>query len=115
MSSLTSLGFTATQYALFSSLYALPGKILAAISGRIVESATAATASGGYEWLRNLFAGISPTAFAQLSQQRSIPAEAVAAGYAVFFAYSAVIGLLALVFAIAVMRRSPPPAADSKA
>ena len=27
MSSLTAVGFTATQYALFSSLYALPGKI----------------------------------------------------------------------------------------
>src|SRR5690606_1435036 len=46
MSSLTSLGFTATQYALFSSLYALPGKILAAISGRIVEGGTAAAAAG---------------------------------------------------------------------
>ncbi len=37
MSSLTSAGFTATQYALFSSLYALPGKLIASQSGRIVE------------------------------------------------------------------------------
>ena len=36
MSSLTSIGFTATQYALFSSLYALPGKIIASQSGKIV-------------------------------------------------------------------------------
>ena len=41
MSSLTSLGFTATQYALFSSLYALPGKLIASQSGRIVESSAA--------------------------------------------------------------------------
>ena len=38
MSSLTSAGFTATQYALFSSLYSLPGKLIASQSGRIVES-----------------------------------------------------------------------------
>ena len=39
MSSLTSAGFTATQYALFSSLYAIPGRVLASQSGRIVEGA----------------------------------------------------------------------------
>src|SRR3970282_1550418 len=37
MSSLTSVGFTATQYALFSSLYAIPGRLIASQSGRIVE------------------------------------------------------------------------------
>jgi len=108
MSSLTSLGFTATQYALFSSLYALPGKILAAISGRIVEGATAAAAAGETEWLRSWFSGMSPTAFAHLVEERGIPAEAFAAGYMTFFIYSGVIGIAALVFAIAVMRRSPP-------
>jgi MFS transporter, PAT family, beta-lactamase induction signal transducer AmpG len=110
MSSLTSLGFTATQYALFSSLYALPGKILAAISGRIVEGATAAAAAGETEWLRSWFAGMSPTAFAHLVEERGVPAEAFAAGYMTFFIYSGVIGIAALVFAIAVMRRSPPAA-----
>ena len=108
MSSLTSLGFTATQYALFSSLYALPGKILAAISGRIVESATAAAAAGEMEWLRSWFGGMSPAAFARLVEERGTPAEAFAAGYMTFFIYSAIIGIAALVFAIAVMRRQPP-------
>jgi PAT family beta-lactamase induction signal transducer AmpG len=108
MSSLTSLGFTATQYALFSSLYALPGKILAAISGRIVEGATAAAAAGETEWLRSWFSGMSPTAFAHLVEERGVPAEAFAAGYMTFFIYSGVIGIAALVFALAVMRRSPP-------
>lgn len=37
MSSLTSLGYTATQYALFSSTYALPGKMLKGSSGAVVE------------------------------------------------------------------------------
>ena len=108
MSSLTSLGFTATQYALFSSLYALPGKILAAVSGRIVEGATAAAAAGETEWLRSWFASMSPTAFAHLVQERGIPAEAFAAGYMTFFIYSGVIGVFALIFALAVMRRQPP-------
>ena len=37
MSSLTSLGYTATQYALLSSTYALPGKFLKGFSGVAVE------------------------------------------------------------------------------
>lgn len=118
MSSLTSLGFTATQYALFSSLYALPGKLLAAVSGRIVEGgiASAAAGEGGF---RGWFTGIAPDSFARLSAERSIPAEAFAAGYMTFFIYSGVIGIGALVFAIAVMRQAPPkaeaPPADAPA
>jgi PAT family beta-lactamase induction signal transducer AmpG len=115
MSSLTSLGFTATQYALFSSLYALPGKILAAVSGRIVEGATAAAAAGETEWLRSWFTSMSPTAFAHLVQERGVPAEAFAAGYMTFFIYSAIIGVAALVFAVAVMRRQPPATDAAKA
>jgi PAT family beta-lactamase induction signal transducer AmpG len=37
LSSLTSAAYTATQYALFSSLYALPGKILMGLSGAFVD------------------------------------------------------------------------------
>jgi PAT family beta-lactamase induction signal transducer AmpG len=40
MSSLTSLGYTATQYALLSSAYALPGKFFKGFSGLVVESLT---------------------------------------------------------------------------
>jgi PAT family beta-lactamase induction signal transducer AmpG len=40
MSSLTSLGYTATQYALLSSAYALGGKFLKGFSGLAVESMT---------------------------------------------------------------------------
>uniref|UniRef100_UPI0035CB8951 MFS transporter n=1 Tax=uncultured Methylobacterium sp. TaxID=157278 RepID=UPI0035CB8951 len=38
MSSLTTPGYAATQYALFSSLYALPGKLVAGMSGFIVSA-----------------------------------------------------------------------------
>jgi PAT family beta-lactamase induction signal transducer AmpG len=37
MSSLTNVGYTATQYALLSSFYALPGKFLKGLSGVAVE------------------------------------------------------------------------------
>jgi PAT family beta-lactamase induction signal transducer AmpG len=37
MSSLTNKSFTATQYALFSSFYAMPGKLLGGLSGVLVE------------------------------------------------------------------------------
>ncbi|MEO1014606.1 MAG: AmpG family muropeptide MFS transporter [Pseudomonadota bacterium] len=43
MSSLTNTAFTATQYALFSSFYALPGKFVGGFSGFIVEAV-------GYAW-----------------------------------------------------------------
>ena len=38
MSSLTSLAYAATQYALLSSLYALPGKIVGGLSGVMVDA-----------------------------------------------------------------------------
>ena len=38
LSSLTSARYTATQYALFSSLYALPGKVLEGFSGFVVDA-----------------------------------------------------------------------------
>lgn len=40
MSSLTSLGYTATQYALLSSVYALGGKFLKGFSGEVVDAMT---------------------------------------------------------------------------
>lgn len=42
MSSLTNLGYTATQYALMSSTYALVGKTLKGFSGSVVDSLTGA-------------------------------------------------------------------------
>ncbi|MEE8141101.1 MAG: AmpG family muropeptide MFS transporter, partial [Alphaproteobacteria bacterium] len=39
LSSLTSVSYTATQYALFSSLMTLPGKLLGGFTGIVVEQA----------------------------------------------------------------------------
>ena len=51
MSSLTSIGYTATQYALLSSFYALLGKVLKGFSGVAVETLQAAHGEiGGYAW-----------------------------------------------------------------
>lgn len=53
MSSLTSIGYTATQYALLSSFYALLGKVLKGFSGQAVEGLQAATGGDvmqGYAW-----------------------------------------------------------------
>jgi len=47
LSSLVSQKYTATQYALFSSLFTLPGKFIAGFSGVVVENFTAA--NGGNE------------------------------------------------------------------
>jgi len=115
MSSLTSAGFTATQYALFSSLYALPGKLIASQSGRIVESSAAAADTGGpMANLKAMFAGLPPEAFAGAMAKSQVTPAALGAGYLVFFLYSAAIGVAAVVLAFIVARRQPVMApADS--
>jgi len=56
MSSLTGAGFSATQYALLSSLYALPGKLVAGVSGFMV-------AAWGYPAFFTMTAGIAVPVF----------------------------------------------------
>ena len=109
MSSLTSAGFTATQYALFSSLYSLPGKLLASQSGRIVESAAHAAAPGGpLAPLQALFAHTPATAFAQAMSKSQVSPSALGAGYVTFFLYSGLVGVLSMVLAVIVAIRSRP-------
>jgi PAT family beta-lactamase induction signal transducer AmpG len=101
MSSLTSAGFTATQYALFSSLYSLPGKLIAAQSGTIVEaSARMAAADGPFAGLTALFADLPPASFAAGAAELDVSRAALGAGYTIFFLYSCLIGLVALVLAL---------------
>jgi MFS transporter, PAT family, beta-lactamase induction signal transducer AmpG len=103
MSSLTSAGFTATQYALFSSLYSLPGKLIAAQSGTIVEaSARMATPGGPFARLTALFADLPAAAFATAAADLGVSAGALGAGYTVFFLYSCLVGLAALVLALVI-------------
>jgi PAT family beta-lactamase induction signal transducer AmpG len=107
MSSLTSAGFTATQYALFSSLYALPGKLIASQSGRIVESAARSSEAGGlFAPLSGLFTGVSADAFVGSSSIQVAPVS-LGVGYAVFFIYSCLIGVLAIILTLIISRRQP--------
>jgi PAT family beta-lactamase induction signal transducer AmpG len=112
MSSLTSAGFTATQYALFSSLYSLPGKLIAAQSGAIVEGSARLAAPGRpLASLTGLFSGLPPASFAGAAEL-GVPAAALGAGYLVFFLYSCAVGVVALALALVIARRqvrSPAP------
>jgi PAT family beta-lactamase induction signal transducer AmpG len=106
MSSLTSAGFTATQYALFSSLYAIPGRLIASQSGRIVESsARIADAGGVLAGLKGLFATNAPENFATAFERSGVTPAALGAGYTVFFTYSAIIGAFAVVLSLMVLRK----------
>lgn len=118
MSSLTTAAFTATQYALFSSLYALPGKLLASQSGRIIEGgARDADAGGMLAPLKGLFAHTPPQTFAQAMERSHVSPAALGAGYVSFFIYSIVIGVVAIILAFVLGMRPPgsapedPPAA----
>ncbi len=106
MSSLTSAGFTATQYALFSSLYAIPGRLIASQSGRIVESAARLADGGGLAVLTGLFVNRPAQSFATAVEKSGVSPEALGAGYVLFFLYSALIGIFALVLAFLVERRT---------
>jgi PAT family beta-lactamase induction signal transducer AmpG len=98
MSSVTSPAFAATQYAFLSSIFSLPGRLLASQSGRIVEGAARAVDGDGFlSPLGRLFAGLSTGSYATASN----PA-ALGAGYLVFFLYSAALGTLVTLLAVAV-------------
>jgi PAT family beta-lactamase induction signal transducer AmpG len=116
MSSLTSGGFTATQYALFSSLYALPGKLIASQSGRIIEGAAASANEGGaFAPLVPLFSGTTPESYTTGAATAGVAPASLGAGYVVFFLYSALIGAAAIILTLVVVARqsaseaTPPP------
>jgi PAT family beta-lactamase induction signal transducer AmpG len=103
MSSLTSAGFTATQYALFSSLYSLPGKLIAAQSGAIVEASARLAAPGGpFAALTSLYSGLPPGSFTDAAAALGVSAAALGAGYMIFFFYSCLVGLVALALALVI-------------
>ena len=106
MSSLTSESFTATQYALFSSLYSLPGKLLASQSGRFVEiSAISANAEGLLSKLKILFIKIPPEAFGVAAAKLQVSPAALGVGYLLFFFYSTFIGLAAIILTFILLRQ----------
>jgi PAT family beta-lactamase induction signal transducer AmpG len=116
MSTLTTEGFTATQYALFSSLYALPGKLIASQSGRIVESAARASDKGGLlQSMQALFAETPAKAFATAMAKSHVSPHALGVGYVVFFLYAGGVGVLSMVLVLLVARRGRPQPSVSSA
>jgi PAT family beta-lactamase induction signal transducer AmpG len=106
MSSLTSVGFTATQYALFSSLYAIPGRLIASQSGRIVEAAARNADVGGMlSGLKDFVMSHAPQNFAAAVERSGVTPAALGSGYIVFFTYSALLGVASVILSIAVWRR----------
>lgn len=100
MSSLTSRGFTASQYALFSSLYALLGKLVASQSGRIVEGAARLADTPGGALL-----AAAPGAFAEAALKSGVSAAGLGTGYVAFFVYSAALGAAGVVLTLVVAGR----------
>ncbi len=107
MSRLTKEGFTATQYALFSSLYSLPGKIISALSGRVVEGAAKSANDGALQFLKPMFNHLPSSSFTEPAKKLGIEASALAAGYTAFFFYTAAIGIFAIFMAAIVSRGKP--------
>ncbi len=113
MSSLTSIGFTATQYALFSSLYSVPGRLLASQSGRIVEGAARMADAGGiFAGLNAWIASEAPGNFAKAFERSGVTPAALGTGYVIFFMYSALIGVFAIVLAFMVLRKEAPGSSE---
>ena len=106
MSSLTAEGFTATQYALFSSLYALPGRLVASQSD--ASSKAPLRSRGSRRRVRTAEGAVHQRDAGGSGQgrrdERCNPA-ALGAGYIVFFIYSTIIGVFAIVLAIVVAAR----------
>ena len=94
MSSLTNKSFTATQYALFSSFYALPGKLLGGWSGYFVA------------W----FAGQRHAFDSWLPGVAALSDKVV--GFVPFFVTTALTGVPALVLLILVYRLDKPMATE---
>jgi MFS transporter, PAT family, beta-lactamase induction signal transducer AmpG len=108
LSMLTKDGFTATQYALFTSLYALPGKLITALGGRIVEAFARSAGEGGtaaaiLPWFDHL----PPVAFAAAGEKIGVSGAAYAAGYTLFFFYTTLMGVFGVVLAFVVSRGKP--------
>lgn len=107
MSRLTKVGFTATQYALFSSLYALPGKLISAMSGRVVEGAATASHDGFMAFLTPLFTHVALGSFAIPAQKLGVSAQALASGYAMFFIYTILMGIFGVILAYMIASGKP--------
>ncbi|MCA0200894.1 MAG: MFS transporter [Proteobacteria bacterium] len=105
MSSLTSTGFTATQYALFASLYAIPGKLVGSQSGRIIEASARSAEEGGFAAPFKAFFELPPPALAKGAAAIDVSSASLGAGYVSFFIYTFLVGFAAIALTWTLMRR----------
>ena len=68
-------------------------------------AARAADSGGALSQLNGLFANLAPGSFATAVERSGVSPAALGTGYVVFFAYSALTGIFAMVLAIVVLRR----------
>jgi len=113
MSTLVSPQYTAPQYAIFSSFYALLGKMVGSQSGRIVEASAKAADAGGFSSVfKGLMGHLTPDAYVKAAKGLGVSTQAMGAGYFSFFAYTIVIGFIAILMSIWFYIRYKPSAAE---
>ena len=101
LSGLTNTAYTATQYALFTSVMTLPGKLIGGFSGLIVDR----------------LQGSARDVPALAGLLDLVSASPKFGGYALFFAYTALLGVPAFLLAMVVRRRfqkETPPSAKKE-
>jgi PAT family beta-lactamase induction signal transducer AmpG len=70
-----------------------------------VEGAASAVQTGGIlTGLQGLFSGLPPESFASAIKRSGVSPASLGSGYVVFFAYSALIGILPVLLALVVLR-----------
>lgn len=110
MSTLVSPQYTALQYALFSSVYAILGKLVGSQSGRIVEASAQAADNGGFSAVfKGLMTHLTPDAYVKAAEKLGVSVAAMGAGYFAFFAYTVVIGGFAIVMSFWLYFRRKEP------
>jgi len=62
-----------------------------------------------------LFTNLPPESFAKAYEKSGVSPAALASGYSIFFTYTCLVGLVAIVLTIAVMRRAPVNASGEAA
>jgi PAT family beta-lactamase induction signal transducer AmpG len=113
MSTLVSPQYTAPQYAIFSSFYAILGKLVASQSGRIVEASAKAADSGGLPGLfKGLMGHLTPDAYVKAAKTLGVSVQAMGAGYFSFFAYTIVVSLGGIIMSVWLYYRYQPSPAE---
>jgi PAT family beta-lactamase induction signal transducer AmpG len=109
MSTLVSPQYTAPQYALFSSIYGILGKLVGSQSGRIVEATAKSADAGGFgSSFKSLMNHLTPDAYVTAAQKLGVSIPAMGAGYFAFFAYTIVVGFVAIGLTLWLYFRRPP-------